>query len=239
MDFLKPFVLPVPSRTPERYDTFDLYLPDDVTRPRPAILFVHGGPLPAELRPAPRDWPVFGGYGSLAAARGAVGAVVGHRLHSPHAYATAAADVETAVDSLRNDSRVDGERLALWFFSGGGLLAADWLREPPAWLRVLGLSYPLLAALPGWPVTERFDPIAALTGAGDLPIVLTRAGRENPGIAESVRQFAEAATKARLEIVDVPEGRHSFDVLDDDDTSRAAISRAADLVMAALAKGEV
>jgi dienelactone hydrolase len=145
--------------------------------------------------------------------------------------------VEAAVESLRRDPRVDGERLALWFFSGGGLLAADWLREPPAWLRVLALSYPLVAAFPGWPVSERFDPIDAVTGAGDLPIVLTRAGRENPAIAESVQRFVEAASKARLEIVDVPDGRHSFDVLDDDDASRAAISRAADLVIAALVTG--
>jgi hypothetical protein len=48
----------------------------------------------------------------------------------------------------------------------------------------------------------------------------------------------EAASKARLEIVDVPDGRHSFDVLDDDDASRAAIGRAAGLVMAALVNGE-
>jgi dienelactone hydrolase len=236
MDFLKPFVLPVPPRIPERHDTLDLYLPDGDGRPRPAILFVPGGPLPAEVKPGPRDWPVFQAYGSLAAARGAVGAVVGHRLHSPDGYATAAGDVEAAVESLRSDPRVDGERLALWFFSGGGLLAADWLREPPAWLRALGLSYPLLAPFPGWPVSERFDPVGALTGAGDLPIVLTRVGRENPVIAAGVQKFVEAASTARLEVVDVPDGRHSFDVLDDDDASRAAINRAADLVMAALAK---
>jgi hypothetical protein len=86
-------------------------------------------------------------------------------------------------------------------------------------------------------VSERFDPIEALTGAGDLPIVLTRVGRENPALAEPVRRFVEAASKAHLEIVDVPDGRHSFDMLDDDDASRAAISRAADLVTAALGQG--
>jgi hypothetical protein len=235
MDFLKPLVLPVSSRVPERHDTLDIYLPDETARPRPAVLVVPGGPLPAEVRPSPRDWPVYQGYGSLVAARDVVGAVVGHRLHSPNAYATAAMDVEAAVESLRGDPRVDGERLALWFFSGGGLLAADWLREPPSWLRVLALSYPVLAPFPGWPVSERFDPIGALAGVGDLPIVLTRVGRESPGIAESVGAFVDAASKARLEIVDVPEGRHSFDVLDDDDVSRAAVVRAADLVTAALA----
>ena len=41
--------------------------------------------------------------------------------------------------------------LALWFFSGGGLLLADWLRDPPPWLRCIAASYPLLGPLPGWP----------------------------------------------------------------------------------------
>lgn len=148
---------------------------------------------------------------------------------------TAATDVRAAVDVLRNDPRVDGKRIALWFFSGGALLAADWLREPPSWLKALALSYPLLAPLPGWPASERFDPIQALAGAGKLPVVLTRVGRENPGIAETVQAFVDAASTRKLDIVDVPEGRHSFDVLDNDDQSRMAITRAADLVLAALA----
>jgi dienelactone hydrolase len=236
VDFLKPFVLPVAPRVPERHDSLDLYVPDDVVQPRPVVLFVPGGPLPAEVQPRPRDWPVFQGYASLVAARGVVGAVVDHRLHSPDAFATAATDVQAAIESLRSDPRVDAQRLALWFFSGGGLLAADWLREPPAWLRMLALSYPLLAPFPGWPVSERFDPIGALASTGDLPIVLTRVGREHPGIAEAVGAFVDASSKARLEIVDVPEGRHSFDVLDNDDASRDAIVRAADLVTAALVR---
>lgn len=86
------------------------------------------------------------------------------------------------------------------------------------------------------PVSDRFDPIEALSGAGDLPIVLTRVGRENPAIAETVREFVETASKAHLEIVDVPDGRHSFDVLDNNDESRAAISRAAHLVLKALGR---
>jgi hypothetical protein len=238
MDFLKPFVLPVPVRDPERHGTLDLYLPDETGEPRPAILFVPGGPLPAEVQPAPRDWPVFQAYGSLAANRGAVGAVVAHRLHSPADYATAAEDVETAVETLRNDPRADSDRLALWFFSGGGLLAADWLRDPPPWLRALALTYPLLAPFPGWPVNDRFTPIDAVATAGDLPIVLTRVGLENPAIAEAVERFVDAASKAPLEIVDVPHGHHSFDILDDEDDSRTAILRATDLVLTALATGE-
>ncbi|GAA2701314.1 alpha/beta hydrolase family protein [Actinoplanes palleronii] len=235
MDFVKPFVLPVEDRALERQEFHDLYLPGDIAGPRPAILVVPGGPLPAEVRPIQRDWPVFQGYARLAASRGTVGAVVDHRLHSPDAYGAGAANVAAALESLRSDPRVDENRLALWFFSGSGLMAAGWLREPPSWLRVVALSYPVLVPFPGWPVQARFDPVAAVAEAGDLPIVLTRAGREDPAVAAGVAAFVEAAAKANLEIVDVPDGHHSFDVKDDTDQSRAAISRAADLVIAKLA----
>jgi dienelactone hydrolase len=235
MDFMKPFVVPVEALDPESHDLLDLYLPGEIAEPRPAILFVPGGPLPAEVRPIQREWPLFQGYGSLAASRGAVGAVVEHRLYSPEAYAVGAANVEAAVETLRSDPRVDETRLALWFFSGGGLLSADWLREPPSWLRAIAFNYPLLAPFPGWPVEARFDPISAVAEAGDLPIVLTRVGQDNPAILGTVDAFVEAAGKANLEIVEVPDGHHSFDVVDHTDASRAAVNRVMDLVFAKLA----
>ncbi len=235
MDFLKPFVLPVEARTPERQEFLDIYLPDDLAGPRPAVLVVPGGPLPAEVRPTQRDWPVFQGYALLAASRGAIGAVVDHRLYSPEAYAVGASNVEAALETLRSDPRVDENRLAVWFYSGSGLFAADWFRQTPSWLRVVALSYPLLAPFPGWPVEPRFDPIAAVAEAGDLPIVLTRVGNENPWMAQAVEKFVTAAAKANLEIVDVPDGQHTFDAKDDTDESRDAITRAMDLVLARLA----
>lgn len=234
MDFLRPFVLPVDFRTPERQGTLDVYPPDDTSEPRPAVLVVHGGPMPAEVRPTPQEWPVYRAYPSLLAARGVVGATVGHRLHSPAAYSTAADDVLAGVEALRADPRVDGDRVALWFFSGGALLSADWLRDPPSWLRAVALTYPVLAAFPGWPDDPRFRPVEAVASAGDLALVLTRVGRENPVIAEGVEAFVTAAAKAALAIVDAPDGQHGFDYLDDDDASRAAIERAVDLVLAEL-----
>ena len=235
MDSLQPMVLPVEARTAERRGTVDLYLPDETGRPQPAVLIVHGGPVPAAVRPTPRDWPIYQAYGSLMSGRGVVAATVDHRLHSPAAYATAADDVRAAVEVLRADPAVDGDRLALWFFSGGGLLSADWLREPPPWLRCVALTYPLLEPFPSWPEDPRFFPADAVAHAGGLPIVLTRVGLENPQVAEGVEAFVKAAAAdARLEIIDVPLGHHGFDYLDNDDASRTAITRAADLVLAAL-----
>jgi acetyl esterase/lipase len=234
-DYLNPFVLPVETRPAERRGTVDLYLPD-ATQPQPAIVFVHGGPLPEPVRPRPRDWPVYQAYGSMAAAAGLVGVTVDHRLYSPAAYPLAADDVAAAVELARADPRVDADRVAIWFFSGGGLLLADWLRTPPAWLRCVAASYPLLGRRPGWPVDPRFNPAEAVAGAGSLPIVLTRVGRERPPLAAMVEVFVTAARGcgAGLEIIDVPNGQHSFDVLDHTDESRKAVERAFDAVVAAL-----
>ncbi|HET9893893.1 MAG TPA: hypothetical protein VFQ44_03065 [Streptosporangiaceae bacterium] len=66
---------------------------------------------------------------------------------------------------MRADPRVDAGRVALWFFSGGGLLPADWLCAPPEWLRCVAATYPWLAPPPDW--DARFRPIDAVASAGD------------------------------------------------------------------------
>ncbi|MFC4587549.1 alpha/beta hydrolase [Sphaerisporangium corydalis] len=234
-DYLHPFVLPVDDRPIERHGPVELY-PPDAAEPRPAVVIVHGGPSPEALRPRPREWPVYRGYPLVAAARGFVGAAIDHRLYDPAGYPLAAADVAAGIEVIRADPRVDGDRVALWFFSGGAMLMADWLRTPPPWLRCVAATYPLMAPFPGWPVDPRFLPAEAVAGAGALPIVLSRPGLEDPAIAATVDTFVAAATAraARLEIIDVPDGRHGFDHLDHTDQSRAAVERALTLVLAEL-----
>jgi acetyl esterase/lipase len=228
-------VLPVDTRVAERHGAVDLY-PPEAAQPRPAVVFVHGGPVPAGLRPTPRDWPIYQGYGSIVAARGAVGVTVDHRLHGTADYPLAAADVVAAVELARTDPRVDADRVAVWFFSGGGLLMADWLRTPPSWLRCVAATYPLLAPLPDWVVDPRFRPVEAVADAGELPVVLTRVGRERPQVAATVETFVAAAGAcgARLEVIDVPHGQHGFDMLDHTDESRSAVERAIDAVRTAV-----
>jgi len=236
--YLQPFVLPVDRRAAERRDAIDLYLPDRADQPKPAIVFVHGGPIPADLRPSPRDWPVYQGYGSLAAEHGVVGVTVDHRLYDLAAYPLAAADVTAAVDAVRADPAVDSERIALWFFSGGGLLLADWLRRPAGWLRCVAATYPVLVPLAGGDIDPRFSPADAVTSAGELPVVLTQVGRERPEIAATVTAFTAAARASdiQLEIIDVPDGQHGFDMLDHTVQSREAVSRAFTAVLAALTR---
>ncbi|MDH6111613.1 pimeloyl-ACP methyl ester carboxylesterase [Kitasatospora sp. MAP12-15] len=224
-----PFLLDVPEQRRERVGQVDLYLPADTDGPRPAVVFVHGGPFAADLEPKPRDWPTFVGYGQYAASLGVVGVTVDHRLHGLGDYGRAAEDVAAAVELARADPRVDGDRVALWFFSGGGLLSAHWLAAPPAWLRCVAASYPVLAPPPSWGLGESpFHPAAAVGGAGELPIVVTRVGLEVAEIAVTVEQFLAAADdcKADVEVIDVPLGHHGFESIDHTDEARQAVERA-------------
>jgi dienelactone hydrolase len=215
----------------------DLHLPDDLADddcPRPAVVFVHGGPVPREMRPTPRDWPAFVGYGRYVAGLGAVGVTLDHGLHDFADYGRAAEDVAAAVELVRADPRVDGERVALWFFSAGGLLSADWLAAPPPWLRCVAATYPVLAPLPNWGLSDpRFRPATAVRTAGRLPIVLTRVGLDLPEIAVTVDEFLTAAEdcEADVVVVDIPLGHHGFETIDHTEQARQAVDRAVRCVL--------
>jgi len=212
-----------------RTDRLDVYTPahPDAER-RPAVVLVHGGPVAPDARP--RDWPGAVGYATLAAASGLVGIVLEHRLHSGEHYPVAADDVAAAVQEARALDAVDPDRVGLWFFSGGGPLAVDWMRATPPWLRCLVWTYPVLAPPPDWDGDiPRFDAISALNACRDLPKLLMRVEREIPGLVPDQDAFVAAARahEASLEVVDVPGAVHGFEGHDDaGDPARTAILRA-------------
>ncbi|MCX5211971.1 alpha/beta hydrolase [Kitasatospora sp. NBC_00240] len=226
---LDPFLLDLPERPRERVGAVDLYRPDG-DLPAPAIVFVHGGPVPAEMRPTPRDWPTFVGYARYVAGLGAVGVTVDHGLHDLHDYAEAAENVSAAVELVRADPRVDGDRIAIWYFSGGGPLSAEVLAAPPSWLRCVAATYPVLAPLPNWGMAAdgRFVPATAVRSAGALPIVLTRVELERTDIDATIEKFLAAAKDAGadVEVVDVPGGHHGFETVDLTEEAREAVRHA-------------
>jgi acetyl esterase/lipase len=220
---------------PDRQGVLDLYAPAG-GGPRPAVVFVHGGPLPRGLPVSPRDWLVYRGYGALAVASGVVGVTVDHPLYALEDFAAAHAVVVRAVDAVRADSRVDPDRIAVWAFSGGGPLLSPWLSRPPSWLRCLAATYPVLDSGPGRVLPDGFRPVEALAADPHLPFVLTSVGLESPSIAEGVARFAAAGRSSRLEltVVDVPNGHHAFDMVDPGPESAAAVRRAFALVVHAV-----
>ncbi|MFD6296814.1 alpha/beta fold hydrolase [Streptomyces sp. NPDC060235] len=229
---LRPFLMDVPERPRERVGRIDLHLPDALPADGsrwPAVVFVHGGPVHPDVRPTPRDWPAFVGYGRLVAGMGVVGVTLDHRLHDLGDFGQAAEDVNEAIDLVRADPRVDGTRVAIWFFSAGGLLSADWLAAPPPWLRCVAATYPVLAPPPNWGrVDPRFRPVDAVRAAGRLPIVLTRPELDRAEIAVTVDEFLAVAKEcgADVEVIDVPLGRHGFETTDRTEQAVRAVEQA-------------
>jgi len=185
----------------------------------PAVLFVHGGPIPAQMTP-PTQWGVFASYGELAAACAMVGVTFNHRLYALTDYERSQSDVAAAIDYVRNHAaelNVDADRIALWYFSGGGPLLTALLRDRPENVRCLVGFYPYLS--PAEHVRNKVS---------GLPIFIARAGLDQPLINQAIDSFVQEALagNAQLDVMNHPTGRHGFDILDDNDRSREIIARA-------------
>lgn len=209
------FVVEVPfSGAVEQRDGYDLYLPAGASGPLPVVVVVPG-PAPARYPFRPRSWPVYQGYSRLVAELGVAAVVVDQPYHDVADAVAQAGELARVVEDVRAASEVDGRRVAVWAFSGGALLVGRWLAGSPEWLRCLALSYPLMEA------DDEVRP--------GRPIVVTRVGRELAERQVAVDAFLRKATG--VEVVEVPDGQHGFDVLDHTEQSRDAVRHAADLVV--------
>lgn len=227
--YLRPFVVDTEPVSPKRVADVDVYLPCVGSR-APLVVLVHGGPMrTAPELPASR-WPVYRGYAGLMSALGLAVAMFDHGLLSGQED-RAPVHLRTAIATARSIDGVDGSRVLLWFFSGGGVLSPPYLREAPDWLRGVAFSYPRLDdADPDW------DPRAALHPSLRLPMLLTRVGLENPGLVAGQRRFVDEASRLAvpLDIIDVPNGRHAFDCGEPTHESQMAVTRAAHWALATL-----
>lgn len=208
---------------------FDLYAPVGASRPSPAVILVHGGPIPSL---GARRWGIFESYGRLLAATGMIGITFDHRFLGPDRLADSATDLADLVVHVRAHAAsfgIDENRLALWTFSGGGALLATALRERSSWWRLLVAYYGVMEPLGnvGSAYDERLSAIAALRGdaSNAPPIVLARAGKDDPAIQSTIDRFLAAANSsgATVDLFTHPRGHHGFDILDADDRSREII----------------
>jgi len=209
----------------------------------PAVVFVHGGPIPSMLSLHPTDWGVFRGYGALAAASGWIGVTFNHRYFGIDHLDLAARDIAVAVAYLREHAaelKVDRDRVCLWAFSGGGAFLADTLPESPPFVRCLVAYYSVLdlrrlasaEGVTGHITAEtlrRFSPLAAMEEARSmnaLPQLVARAGQDSPEVNEPLDAFVQAALAANvpLDLLNHPTGYHGFDTLNDDGRTRQIIS---------------
>ena len=126
---------------------------------------------------------------------------------------------------------VDSQRIAVWAFSAGALLIGRWLADSPEWLRCVALTYPVLANPAADAPATSVEP-ADMVRPG-RPLVLTRVGKEQAQRQATVDRFLARAqaTGAVVQVIDVPDGQHGFDMLDHTDRSRSGVRDAVDLVV--------
>jgi acetyl esterase/lipase len=226
----------------------DVYAPPGSPRQRPVVVLIHGGPVP---RLGARKMGVFVSYGELLAASGFVAVAFDHRFLAPERLADAACDLADLVAHVRANGAslgVDPDRVALWAFSGGGPLLAHPLRERPTWLRALVAYYAVLDLQqppPGADIgmseelRRTFSPVCSLEPQTPAPppVLVARAGLDSPWLSGGLDRFVQAALArgVSLDLLNHPEGRHAFDILDDEERSRQIIRRTLDFLREHLA----
>jgi dienelactone hydrolase len=195
----------------------DVYLP--APRPAgtlvPAVLLVHGEADPELLRGV-RGWGQYTGWGRLLAGQGLAGIVFEHRAILDAGFGAVVAEVHDALAAVREragDLGVDPERVGAAAFSAGVPLTAAVLAGAAERIRCAALCYGPLSDL---------APDPALP-----PLLVVRAGRDDPGLNRTIDEFVSAAEQRELavELVHQPDGHHAFDVADDSDASREVIER--------------
>jgi dienelactone hydrolase len=181
----------------------------------PAVLLVHGEADPALLRGV-RGWGQYSGWGRLLAGQGMAGVAFEHRAILDAGFEAVVAEVEAALAAVgerAGDPGVDPERVGVAAFSAGVVLTAAVLPGAAGRVRCAVLCYGPLSDL---------APNPALP-----PLLVVRAGRDDPELNRTIDQFVAPATAGHLtvELVHQPDGHHAFDVADDSDASRQVIGR--------------
>lgn len=204
---------------------------------RPLVLLIHGR---ANHEFDPLDWGGLESWGRLLAARGFAAAVLSHRLgQGPGSLEAGVADVTTALGALRAGADtlgLDADRIALFSFAGGSALLADYLEDPPPFVRCLAAFSPHTAleppALWDWyeekaETRERHAP-ARRVGPRSPPLFLAVGEGDRDAITAPFADFVAAARAEGIavEVARHPTGGADFERLVHDEESREIVQRA-------------
>jgi len=231
-------------------------LPIDIYRPvasagsrplSPAVLFVHGDAEPDVLASV-MDRGQYISWGAAVAARGMIGVMFAHASTLGLTQTRLVTDqIGRVLGALRTDGPrlgVDPARICVWTCSAGtpyGVVSALQAMPP---IRCIVAYYGYLDVRQlrdsaDGPVSDADLAAAsplALIEARELtelpPMLVAKAGADRPAINDSIVGFVTRAGQigARIELLVHPTGRHAFDVLDEDQTSRAIIARTLDFM---------
>jgi len=230
---------------PERQ--YDAYLPQPPpAHPPPTVILVHGDGPPEFLDQA-RLWGQYRSWGALLAANGLAAIAFDHgSSHGRTRIPSVVAEIQALLDAVDRDGPrlgIDATRKAVWSGSAGvplGIVAS--LDQPgvrcqiafygPMYLRTDATRTEDSAPAAD---LEAYSPITHLErlGASFPPTFIAKAGLDRPGINDSIEAFVAQAEQLSVPVTLLthPDGRHAFDVLDDDDRSREIIEAAVDFML--------
>jgi acetyl esterase/lipase len=206
---------------------------------RPAVIFIHGGRIPKNLRTTPKDWGAYVSFGQLVAASGFVAVTFNHRFYEWGSLPDSQSDVMDLISYLRNHAAslgIDKNRITLWAVSAGGIFLSQPLRDHPPYLRSVVAYYAELdlqnqrqsaPASVSDEMLRDFSPVYHLNQAGSKmpPMFIARAGLDDAELNAGLDRFVQVALSknATVQLVNHPQGHHGFDVEDDNARSREII----------------
>ena len=171
--------------------------------PRPAVVLVSGGTNV-------RGWGLYRDYGRIVGASDVVAVIPDKRFQGAQGLEQGAQDTLDLLAHLRANAskyNIDAGRICLWTFSAGGSLAQLGI-QPENRLTCVVAYYGLGQAGPRLALQQH--------AAAMPPMLMVRAGRDNPGLNNAIDVFASTALSlnAPLTVLNHPNGVHAFEVED-------------------------
>ncbi len=218
---------------------YDAYIPEPARdAPPPTVILVHGD-APLEFLQEPRLWGQYRSWGALLAANGMAAITFDHGSTEGRTnIRPVVAEIRALMATVEHDAgrlNVDANRVCVWSGSAGvpfGFVAA--LDRPSVRCQVafygpmdLRTDDTRTAQEASSDDLGEFSPITHLERrrGAIAPLLIAKAGLDRPGINDSIDAFVRQADEfgAPVQVETHPDGRHAFDILDDDDRSREII----------------
>lgn len=228
----------------------DIYYPPNYKpgTPLPAVVLIHGEWPPHIIRHS-KDLGVYVSWGQIIASSGLIAVNFNHRGTERFTQVReAASDVAQLLGYVRyyaRDLDIIANRLCIWTFSAGmplGMWAS--LRDSPAYVRSIVCYYGVMdLQVPGEILPEDL-PAEDLRDFSALhyldkykgkiaPTFIAKAGLDNPRLNATIDRFVARADRyeAPVTLMEHEQGRHGFDVLNDDERSRDIIRKTLEFVV--------
>jgi len=200
--------------------TFDLYTPPQRLRPveqkagpgtpprgLPVVVFVNGVGW-FRTTPPLKEWGIYRDWARLVAVEGMAAVLYDSRA------ANVREDLTALVEYLRGNAAklgIDRDMIGIWACSANLRPGSSYALDPVnTWVKA-GVFY--------------YGNVDTMNVRPDLPVLVARAGLDTPFTNSSLSQYVQRAMarNANLTVLNLPNMRHAFDLVDSTEASRQAV----------------